>query len=209
MSTGCSRSETANSRTALDRLDAKPFAVRPGYGTRLHISMDGKSYAILIFPGPGGLVHNRVYDLYVATPGGRYFYTAKTDSFELKLDYAFMPDSEEFQNWVASMQVGWKNPSFAAIALPGTFGSDGPVSLHQDKKAIRLLSVAIDQIRAATGATSFNISGVSAAGPVIAGLVAERRDVTSAVIASAPFDLQSELRYRGIPRPYSSPGRSN
>lgn len=205
MTTGCGRSESAESRTAFDRFEAKPFVTSPGFGTRLHVSLDGKSYAISIFPGPAGLVHSRTYNLYAATPGGRYFYTPKTDRFEFKVDYAFMPSSEAFQNWVASLQAGWKTPALAAIALPGTFGSDGPVSLHQDKRAVRLLSSAIDQIRAATGATSFHLSGVSAAGPVIAGLVAERRDVTSAAIASAPFDLQSELRYRGIPRLYSSP----
>lgn len=192
-------------RAALAAMDGKPFDLSGAGGLRLPLPIADTTYGLTLFPGRGGLVHSPSYRVYVATPGGRYYYTARTDSFEYKLDYSFMPTAAAFQSWISSIQDGWGDPAVVGMALPGTFGSDGPVSLHQDKAAVRILDEALDRLKSLTGARSFDLSGVSAAGPVIAGLLATRSDVASAVIASAPFDLRRELHDRGIPRPYTSP----
>lgn len=74
---------------------------------------------------------------------------------------------------------------FVLLARPGTFGSSGDHRQRRREPEARLVSAALDALKARHGVDELSLAGLSGGGHTVAALLGWRKDITCAVAASA------------------------
>ena len=90
---------------------------------------------------------------------------------------------------------------FVQVARPGAFGSSGDHLLRRRPREVRLVNAALDALKAVHAVQTFYIAGQSGGGHNAAALLALRRDIACAVIASAPASTRVYDMARGFTVP--------
>jgi pimeloyl-ACP methyl ester carboxylesterase len=90
---------------------------------------------------------------------------------------------------------------FVQVARPGAYGSSGDHLLRRRPREIRLINAALDALKAIHAVQAFYIAGQSGGGHSAASLLALRRDIACAVIASAPASTRVYDMERGFTVP--------
>ena len=89
---------------------------------------------------------------------------------------------------------------FVFFARPGTYGSSGD---HMQRRRIgesKLISAALDQLKARLKIDEYVLVGQSGGGHVVAALLTQRSDIVCAVPTSAPSSPQIRYRLKGLTR---------
>src|SRR5262245_2347199 len=90
---------------------------------------------------------------------------------------------------------------FVQVARPGAFGSSGDHLQRRRPREIKLINAALDALKAIHTVEAFYIAGQSGGGHNAAALLAFRRDIACAVIASAPASTHVYDTERGFTVP--------
>lgn len=98
-------------------------------------------------------------------------------------------------NWARQLEV-----PYVFIGRPGTHGSSGDHMQRRRSAESRLVSSALDALKARYGIEEFVIAGQSGGGHVTASLLTLRSDIVCAVPTSAPSSPQVRWKIRGWPR---------
>lgn len=80
------------------------------------------------------------------------------------------------------------------LATPGAWGSSGSLELQYSHASYEIINKVIDEIVEQTGAERIVLSGVSSSGNVASGVMLLRNDVSCAVLASAPLNLEIAVK---------------
>ncbi len=132
------------------------------------------------------------------TPGVRFDYSGLSKASELNNYYA-----EGFRTEADQIEI-------VGIALPGVYGGKGDFSLSDDILTIQYLNNAIDALIKELNPEHLVVSGHSATGKLVSGLLTKRDDMNCTVISHAYFDndnLMSKYgwthHYTGNKNPYN------
>jgi pimeloyl-ACP methyl ester carboxylesterase len=90
---------------------------------------------------------------------------------------------------------------FVQVARPGAYGSSGDHLQRRRPREVRLINAALDVLKEIHAVQAFYIAGQSGGGHNAAALLALRRDIACAVIASAPASTSVYDRARGFTVP--------
>lgn len=86
--------------------------------------------------------------------------------------------------------------TFVNIARPGTYGSSGDHRQRRRSRESALINAALDRLKQHFGWTRMDVAGLSGGGHVVGCLIAQRRDIDCAVIASG----NCAVKYRNAER---------
>ena len=86
---------------------------------------------------------------------------------------------------------------FVNLARPGVFGSSGKHFERRREREVALIDAALDQLREALGWSRIDLAGQSGGGHLVAALMARRRDIDRAVIASGNVAVRRRNQLRG------------
>ncbi len=87
---------------------------------------------------------------------------------------------------------------FILLSRPGMFGSSGDHRERRREGEVRIVSAALDQIKARDGIQAWSLAGLSGGGHTVAALLGWRSDIVCAVAASSVSSPR--LRWQGMGR---------
>lgn len=81
------------------------------------------------------------------------------------------------------------------LARPGIYGSSGDHNNRRHRRELSLMSQALDRIKQKHNVSSFILTGHSAGGQIVAGLLNQRTDVSAAVITSGLVSVKQVSKF--------------
>lgn len=123
---------------------------------------------------------------------GRFFRRGHT---EIQLRYDLFYETALQLNQQVDQISSVRGVAVVYLAPPATFGSGGRYSDIYSSSGIEFLNSAIDALSEDLGATDVVLAGQSAAGMMVANLMAHRGDIACAIISSAPLDLEAHAEF--------------
>jgi hypothetical protein len=169
---------------------------------QLAVAGPGWAYQVPIFSTqPIEDIQTDSLNVYLMPPPARYVFDRERQTFGYWNHYDVHPTSSSVEDLAARFEQ--PSEPFVVVALPGTYGSDGPRSLQHEARIIDVMDAALTQLREITGARVLNVAGQSTTAAIGAGLLTRRSDLRCVALSSGPYDYPDFVRERHWPSMYS------